>query len=86
MRRQITAAASILYIPLVLALKTIYYGTGFGTYYYDITQVEACGSDFASQNTGAVECSFPTPLWLDQINSEYIVAKNHSQLIEDMSN
>jgi hypothetical protein len=83
MKRQIIAG--LLYALRVIARKNIYNGTGFGTYYYDVKQVDACGNDFALQNTGLVECSLLTALSLDQINSNYLVAINHSQLIGDMS-
>ena len=67
------------------AQKTIYSGTGFGTYYYDVEQLNACGTDFSAQNEGPVECSFSTTLSLDQINLDYVVAMNHSQLVGDMA-
>jgi hypothetical protein len=76
MTRQIIAG--LLYVLRVIARKNIYNGTGFGTYYYDVKQVDACGNDFALQNTGLVECSLLTVLSLDQINSNYLVAINHS--------
>jgi hypothetical protein len=85
MKAQIVAATSLLFMLRAYAQQTIYSGSGFGTYYYDIEQVEACGDDFANQNLGDVECSFETALSLDQINSNYIVAMNHSQLIQDMA-
>ena len=65
--------------------SAIYQGTGFGTYYYDIKQVEACGTSFANQNMGSVECSNTAGLTLNDIDSNYIVAMNHTQLIGDMS-
>ena len=85
MKAQIVAATSLLFALLVHARMTIYKGTGFGTYYYDVGQVHACGNNFGSQNTGPVECSLLTALSLGQINSEYLVAMNHSQLVEDMA-
>lgn len=85
MKHHFITATLLLYLPLVPALKSIYNGTGFGTYYYDVAEVDACGSDFAIQNTGPVECSFSTALSLDQINSEYLVAMNHTQLVGHLS-
>ena len=82
---QIIAAAGLLFGLRANAQSTIYSGTGFGTYYYDVVEVEACGTDFSAQNQGPVECSFSTALSLDQINSNYIVAMNHSQLVGDMA-
>ena len=67
------------------AQTAIYSGTGFGTYYYNIGQTNACGSDFAAQNEGFVECSPLAALSLNQINSEYLVAMNHSQLVGNMA-
>lgn len=65
------------------AQNIIYSGTGFGTYYYDIQQPYLLdGTDFTSQNKGNVTCS-GSPLSLDQIQSNYLVAMNNTQLAED---
>ena len=80
-----TAVASLLLALRSYAQSIIYSGTGFGTYYYNVEQVKACGSSFADQNKGPVECSLITPLSLEQINSNYLVAMNHSQLVGDMA-
>lgn len=85
MKAKVITSAVLLSALHANAQETIYSGSGFGTYYYDITQVEACGTDFAAQNEGPVECSFSTALSLDQINSDYVVAMNHSQLVGDMA-
>lgn len=61
----------------------IFNGTGFGTYYYDVTRVDVCGTSFSNQNLGDVECSFAAGLSLDNINSNYVVAMNHTQLVND---
>jgi hypothetical protein len=45
-----------------------------------------CGTSFAAQNTGQLECSLETVLTLDQVNSDYVVAMNRTQLIGDMAN
>jgi len=50
-------AASLLCVFRAHAQTAIYSGTGFGTYYYNIGQTNACDSDFAAQNEGFVECS-----------------------------
>ena len=84
MRAQIFAVTS-LYALNYFAQAAIYSGTGFGTFYYNVGQVHACSNDFTFQNEGLVECSLSTALSLDQINSEYLVAMNHSQLIGDMA-
>ena len=84
MKTQITIAAGLLFALPTFAQSTIASGTGFGTYYYDIEQLNACGNDFGPQNQGPVECSSATALTLDQIDSNYLVAMNHSQLIGDI--
>jgi hypothetical protein len=78
-------AASLLCVFRAHAQTAIYSATGFGTYYYNIGQTNACGSDFAAQNEGFVECSPLAALSLNQINSEYLVAMNHSQLVGNMA-
>lgn len=60
-------------------------GEGFGTYYYDIEQVNACGTTFEDQNKGGVMCSSATLLSLDQMDTNYVVAMNNTQLREDPS-
>lgn len=85
MKAQIIPAAGLLLSLYAQAQSTIYSGTGFGTYYYDIEQIEACGADFEFQNLGYVECSLLTPLSLNQVDSNYIVAMNHTQLVGDMA-
>jgi hypothetical protein len=85
MKAQIIAAAGLLFTLRAQAQATLASGTGFGTYYYDTNQVQACGTDFSAQNQGGVECSFSTLMSLDQIDSNYLVAMNHSQLVGDMA-
>lgn len=82
---KITLAAGLLFALPAFAQSTISSGTGFGTYYYDVEQVQACNNDFGPQNQGPVECNFNTALSLDQLNSNYLVAMNHSQLVGDMA-
>lgn len=60
-------------------------GSGFGTYYYDINQIDACGTSFVSQNKGPVECSLMTALTLNDVNSNYLVAVNHTLLAGNLS-
>lgn len=67
MKTNSSMAAALLLVGAE-AQSTIYSGTGFGTYYYGVEQVEACGTDFQYQNEGDVECSYFTALTLDQIN------------------
>ncbi|CRG89969.1 hypothetical protein PISL3812_07009 [Talaromyces islandicus] len=83
MKFQYTAAAGI--FALGAAADTIASGEGFGTYYYDIKQVDACGTSFKYQNQGGVMCSSQTLLSLDEMNTNYVVAMNNSQLGSDPS-
>jgi len=80
MKAQIIAA--LRFASHSYAQSTISSGSGFGTYYYDIEQVQTCGTDFSAQNTGVVECGSSS---LDQINSNYLVAMSHTQLAGDMT-
>ncbi|RAO66361.1 uncharacterized protein BHQ10_002373 [Talaromyces amestolkiae] len=83
MKNQILAAAGLLFTS-ALAQDEIYSGSGFGTYYYDIANANQCYTDFSNANLGQVECSL-TQVWtLENVNSDYLVAMNHTQLIEDM--
>lgn len=84
MKTQVFASIS-LFAASVFSQAVIDSGNGFGTYYYDIEQVEACGDDFVNQNLGFVECNFFTGLSLDQINSNYIVAMNHTQIAGNLA-
>lgn len=84
MKAQFTMAAGLLFAAPTFSQSTIASGTGFGTYYYDIEQVQACSDDFGPQNQGPVECSSSTALSLDQLDSNYLVAMNHTQLIGDI--
>jgi hypothetical protein len=86
MKAQIIAAVGLLLTLRAHGQNVIFSGTGFGTYYYDLQQVDACGTSFAAQNTGQLECSLETVLTLDQVNSDYVVAMNRTQLIGDMAN
>lgn len=80
---QILVAAGLLFTS-ALAQDEIYSGDGFGTYYYDIANANQCFTDFSNANQGQVECSL-TQVWtLENVNSDYLVAMNHTQLVEDM--
>ncbi|RAO69044.1 uncharacterized protein BHQ10_005056 [Talaromyces amestolkiae] len=77
-------AARLLMVLGVYGQNTIYSGSGFGTYYYDVQEIDACGTSFEYQNMGGVHCSLETTLSLTQINSNYLVAMNNTQLSSDM--
>ncbi|OKL64014.1 hypothetical protein UA08_01105 [Talaromyces atroroseus] len=83
---QIIAAAGLLLASTVHATaSSVYSGSGFGTYYYDVVETDECGDNFEVANTGQVECSL-TQVWtLNDVNSDYLVAMNHSLLVGDMS-
>jgi hypothetical protein len=82
---QSTIAAGLLFTLGASAQSVIYSGQGFGTYYYDIEQVDACGTTFEYQNEGGVMCSSDTLLSLDQMNTDYVVAMNNTQIGADPS-
>ncbi|KFY27681.1 hypothetical protein V493_03371 [Pseudogymnoascus sp. VKM F-4281 (FW-2241)] len=82
---QILAAASLLFASRASAAETISKGSGFGTYYYDIAQVDACGTSFSAQNQGTVMCSHTGVLPLTEINSNNIVAMNNTELGADLA-
>ena len=85
MMYQIVAAAGLLLTLGARGQQTIYSGEGFGTYYYDVQDVSTCGTSFEYQNMGPVECNQETALTLDDIDSEYIVAMNNTQLASNMA-
>lgn len=72
--------ASSLFAVQASAANVINSGQGFGTYYYDIKQTKACNADFTNENKGNVECSFSKALSLNQLNSNNVVAMNHTLL------
>ncbi|KAJ5507029.1 hypothetical protein N7527_009172 [Penicillium freii] len=80
MRLQSTAAVSLLFTVGTSARSIIHSGQGFGTYYYDIGQVDHCGTTFEYQNKGGVMCNSAALLSLDQMNTKYVVAMNNTQL------
>ncbi|KAJ5380206.1 uncharacterized protein N7496_002634 [Penicillium cataractarum] len=82
---QSTAAAGLLFTLGASAQSVISSGQGFGTYYYDIDQVDACGTTFEYQNQGGVMCSSETLLSLNEMDTNYVVAMNNTQLRADPS-
>ncbi|KAJ6790399.1 hypothetical protein PWT90_10309 [Aphanocladium album] len=62
------------------AANTIFKGKGYGTYYYDIKQRQACGADFNSQNQGSVMCNWSNAKSLNDINSNNLVAMSNLPL------
>jgi hypothetical protein len=83
MTPQIIAAAGLLFSG-AYAQESLSSGSGFGTYYYDIEQINACGTSFAAQNEGGVMCSHITSLSLTNMNTNYVVAMNNTLLRGDM--
>jgi hypothetical protein len=83
MTTQIVAAAGLLFSG-AYAQESLSRGSGFGTYYYDIEQINACGTSFAAQNEGGVMCSHITSLSLTNMNTNYVVAMNNTLLRGDM--
>jgi hypothetical protein len=74
------AVVNLLFTARVHAQGVLSSGSGFGTYYHDINRINACGTSFVSQNKGPVECSLTTALTLNDVNSNYLVAVNHTLL------
>ncbi|KAM3474947.1 hypothetical protein MY5147_004002 [Beauveria neobassiana] len=56
--------------------NVLYKGKGFGTYYYDVEQLQACGADFTTQNVGNVMCGWDSVKTLNDIDSNNLVAMN----------
>lgn len=66
---------------LAQAAEVINSGSGIGTYYYDIQNPQVCNYDLSSMNTANdVTCWSKT---LQDINSDYLVAMNVSELDSD---
>lgn len=76
---QLFAEAGFLITPSASAQSVIYSNEEFGTYYYDIEQVDACGTTFKDPNSGGVMCSSATILSLDQMNTNPYVAMNNTR-------
>lgn len=82
---QSTLAAGLLFSLSATASSVINSGKGIGTYYYDIDQVDACGTSFKFQNMGGVMCSSQTLLPLNKMDTNYVVAMSNSELGADPS-
>lgn len=63
----------------------IYAGLGWGTYYYDVENTDVCGTNFDGINGGDVTCGWYTATTLNQVNSDYLVAMNVTQLEDDLT-
>lgn len=85
MRSKPTTVISMVITVCNAARSIIDRGEGFGTYYYDIEQVDSCGTTFQYQNKGGLRCSPTTLLSLDQIHTNHVVAMNNTQLGMDLS-
>jgi hypothetical protein len=83
MKGQITASLAL--FAKLAASSVIYSGSGYGTYYYDIQHPESCGQDLSVANTGNVECSQFIALNLNEINSNNLVAMNHSLIASNLA-
>ncbi|KAM0262587.1 hypothetical protein ACHAQJ_001632 [Trichoderma viride] len=84
MKTQILASIG-LFAASAFAQAVLDSGTGFGTYYYDVEDVDGCQTDFSNQNLGDVECNFFTGLTLNEIDSNYLVAMNHTQIAANLA-
>ena len=62
------------------AQASLFKGQGFGTYYYDVQQTQACGTDFSNQNKGSVMCSWTKGRTLNDIGSDNLVAMSNAPL------
>ncbi|KAK1249598.1 hypothetical protein MKX08_009601 [Trichoderma sp. CBMAI-0020] len=83
MKGQITASLGL--FAKLAASSVIYSGNGYGTYYYDIQHPQSCGQDLSVANTGNVECSQFIALNLNEINSNNLVAMNHSLIASNLA-
>ncbi|KAM0512091.1 hypothetical protein ACHAPE_009239 [Trichoderma viride] len=74
-----------LFAASAVAQTVLNSGTGFGTLYYDVVDTDGCQDDFSNQNLGFVECNFSTGLSLDQMNTDNVVAMNHTLLAGNLA-
>ena len=81
---QSTIAAGLLF-ALGSTASTISNGEGVGTYYYDVEQIDACGTSFKFQNMGGVMCSSDTLLTLNEMDTQNVVAMSNADLGADPS-
>lgn len=77
-------ASALLLAPSALAQDVLFSGNGFGTYYYDVFDMDGCATGYQGMEKQPVECSLEEFLALETINSDYLVAMNHTQLAADM--
>lgn len=79
---QITASAlgALALTAGASAQQSLFKGKGFGTYYYDIQQRQACGADFNNQNMGSVMCNWIQAKSLNDVNSNNLVAMSNLPL------
>ncbi|CAG8235316.1 unnamed protein product [Penicillium salamii] len=82
---QPTTAVCMLLAVCTFARSIIDSGEGFGTYYYDIEQVNSCGTTFQHQNNGGLRCNPTALLSIDEIHTNSVVAMNNTQLGMDPS-
>lgn len=80
-----TVAASLLFALGAHSATVISEGSGWGTYYYDVTDTDVCGSNFASIDSGDVTCGWYSAITLDQVDSDYLVAMNVTQLEDNLT-
>ena len=82
--RTFLGVAALLLVPGALTQDVMFSGEGFGTYYYDVFDMDGCATGYQGMENGLVECSLEVALTLKQINSDYVVAMNHTQLAADL--
>lgn len=70
-----------------LGVQATFSGTGFGTFYYDINanDGDACGDDLASFDNRDVTCGWRIARTADEVDSDYMVAMNVTQLEAGLS-
>lgn len=81
MKSPVAMVADLLFILGTATQEELSNGASFGTYYSDIRHMDACGASFAAQNVSPLECESQVSLSLVQVNSKYVVAMDHNQLI-----
>ncbi|KAM0245007.1 hypothetical protein ACHAQJ_010678 [Trichoderma viride] len=84
MKTQIASSVG-LFANLAMTQSVINSGNGFGTYYYDVQNPQSCFADFTDMNQGFVECSQFIPWTLNNVNSNNLVAMNHTLLAGNLA-
>lgn len=74
------AIGTVVLAASAFAQDVLLHGKGFGTYYYDVQQPQSCGTDLSVQNLGYVMCNFHSPLSLNDINTNNLVAMSNLPL------